>query len=110
MDKEALVLECSPLIQKIATELIALTSEHWSSFYVEAEVVSKPEDLEDIKLVIKSNEGYDDLVFPSDELSNLVFSVFDMFREFCRIKCLKVDVFMKPDESWGYETDFQLFG
>jgi len=107
--REKLILQCSPHIQNIGTELISLTPEYWKSFYVRAEVTSAPEDLESVEVVIRSNEGYGDIVFPSDALTEPIFRILDEFKNQFRIKVFRCDVFEKDGGGWGSKTDFKYF-
>ena len=109
MDKEALAVASSPIVQGLASELIATTPEHWSSFSLYVQVFDADGRTEDIKINIKSNEGKDDIVTSTEDLNEIVFKLLDFFREHSRIQTFRCDVFLKPDGKWGYETDFQFY-
>lgn len=96
-------------MQEIAVSLIESTPEHWSSFYVLATVISEESESEDLEISIYSNQGYDDIVVPTDELNSRIFRLFDNFKTSYRIKKFKCIAYEKDEGGWAHKTDFDFF-
>ena len=97
-----------PPYQAIGSELIALTPESWQAIVLRVSVNRPENGMLGMTHEISSPEGHKEPITPSDELSDLTYSLLKLFEEFGPAwKQLTFKVTMQSDGGWRFQSDFQ---